>query len=151
MQQVGGTTVVIACVRTVNAILEQVRQARPVRKSDLRCGDCVLVTTENSIYSIRVLEGSTYSIRGGWFDRQGLSPVRISIAGCTWGGTVIRNDILAACGLHLEFGNRVVTSRIREFHVIREAVGQILSFRAAVSGELLLACYGSRWKIALAG
>jgi hypothetical protein len=142
---------VIACVRTVNAIVEQARQTRPVRKSDLHCGDCVLVTTENSIYSIRVLEGSTYSIRGGWFDRQGASPVRISIAGCTWGGSVIRNDILAACGLHLEFGNRVVTSRILEFQVIRESVGQILSFRPAASAELLLASYGSRWKTALTG
>ena len=28
-------------------------------------------------------------------------------------------DIVAACGLHLEFGNRVVTSRIRQFNVVR--------------------------------
>jgi hypothetical protein len=124
--------------------VEQARAARPVRKTDLRCGDCVLITTENSIYSIRVLEDSTYSIRGGWFDRQGMSPVRISIAGCTWGGSVIRSDILAACGLHLEFGNRVVTSRIRDFQVIRERVDQIVGFRAASSAELLSCCYGPR-------
>ena len=134
----------ITFVRTVNAIVEQARATRPVRKTDLHCGDCVLITTENSIYSIRVLEDSTYSIRGGWFDRQGMSPVRISIAGCTWGGSVIRSDILAACGLHLEFGNRVVTSRIRDFQVIRERVEQIVGFRAASSGELLASCYGSR-------
>jgi len=134
----------IAFVRTVNAIVEQARATRPIRKADLRCGDCVLITTENSIYSIRVLEDSTYSIRGGWFDRQGVSPVRVSIAGCTWGGSVIRSDILAACGLHLEFGNRVVTSRIRDFQVIRERVDQIVGFRHAASGELLAACYGSR-------
>ncbi|HEY6931178.1 MAG TPA: hypothetical protein VJA66_16005 [Thermoanaerobaculia bacterium] len=134
----------IAFVRTVNAIVEQARITRPIRKSDLRCGDCVVVNTENSTYSIRVLEDSTYSIRGGWFDRQGMSPVRISISGCTWGGTVIRSDILAACGLHLEFGNRVVTSRIRDFQVIRERVDQIVGFRPAASGELLNACYGSR-------
>jgi len=142
---------VIALVRTVQAIVQQARRARPVRKVDLQSGDCILITTENSIYSIRVLEDSTYSIRGGWFDRQGMSPIQISIAGCTWGGTVIRSDILAARGLHLEFGNRVVTSRIQEFHVIRESMEEITSFRAAASGELLLACYGSRWKLALTG
>ena len=34
------------------------------------------------------------------------------------GGRVIKNDIVAACGLHLEFGNKVVTSRIKKiFHI----------------------------------
>jgi len=134
----------IAFVRTVNAIVEQARATRPVRKTDLHCGDCVLITTENSIYSIRVLEDSTYSIRGGWFDRQGMSPVRISIAGCTWGGSVIRTNVVAACGLHLEFGNRVLTTRIREVRVIREEAGGRRRLRPIERGELLLACYGSR-------
>ncbi len=141
----------IARFRTVNAILEQARLARPVRKADLRCGDQVLVATENSVYSIHVLGDSTYSIRGGWFDRQGLSPVRTSIGGCTWGGTAIKSDIVAACGLHLEFGNRVVTSRIREILVIRDGAPESRRLRPADSRELLLACYGSRWDTALAG
>src|SRR5437867_7850757 len=110
----------IARVRTVEAILERACLTQLVRKTDLRRGDRLLVATENSVYSISVLEDATYSIRGGWFDRQGLSPVKTSIAGCTWGGSVIKNDIVAACGLHLEFGNRVVTSRIREVRVIRD-------------------------------
>jgi hypothetical protein len=142
---------VIAHFRTVNAILEQARLRRPVRKADLGCGSRVIVATENSVYSIDVLEDAMYSVRGGWFDRQGLSPVRISIAGCTWGGSVIKNDIVAACGLHLEFGNRVVTSRIREVHVIREGARDRRGLRPVESRELFLSCYGPRWDTASAG
>ncbi|HSS44652.1 MAG TPA: hypothetical protein VLO07_04855 [Thermoanaerobaculia bacterium] len=133
----------IARLRTVNAILDQVGHCRSVRKADLRCGDRVLVATQNSLYSVQVLEDSTYTVCGGWFDRHGLSPVRTSIAGCTWGGSVIKNDIVAACGLHLEFGNRVVTSRIREVRVIRDGVSGTLQVRPLEEGELLNACYGS--------
>jgi hypothetical protein len=141
----------IARFRTVNAILEQTKVSRPVRKRDLGCGDYVLVTTENSIYSIEVLEDATYCIRGGWFDRQRLSPVKTSIVGCTWGGTAIKNDIVAACGLHLEFGNRVLTSRIREAIVIRGGAPESERLRPIHSLELFLQCYGSAWNTASAG
>ncbi|HTY43303.1 MAG TPA: hypothetical protein VMH79_15645 [Thermoanaerobaculia bacterium] len=132
--------------RTVNAILEQVGASRPARKGELGCGDYVVVTTENSVYSIQVLAGSTYRVRGGWFDRQHLSPVTLSIAGCTWGGSVIKNDIVAACGLHLEFGNRLLTSRIRDVLVIRAGAAQEESLRPIHSPELLTGCYGARWE-----
>jgi len=141
----------IARLRTVNAILDQVMRCQSVRKADLRCGDRVLVATQNSLYSVQVLEDSTYSIRGGWFDRHGLSPVRTSIAGCTWGGSVIKNDIVAACGLHLEFGNRVVTSRIREVRVIRDGASESLQFRPLDNRGLLLACYGQRPQESMSG
>ena len=109
----------IARARTVNAILAQGHLSQPVQKSELRRGDRVVVATENSVYCINVLGDSTYSVWGGWFDRQGVSPIRLSISGCTWGGSVIKQDIVAACGLRLEFGNRVVTSRIQAIRVIR--------------------------------
>ncbi len=141
----------IARFRTVNAILEQAQRSRPIRKVDLGRGDCVLVTTENSVYSIQVLEDATYCIRGGWFDRQKLSPVRTSIAGCTWGGSAIKNDIVAACGLHLEFGNRVLTSRIREVLVIRGGASERQGLRPIHSQELFLSSYGPRWETASAG
>lgn len=76
-------------------------------------------TTTNSTYAIGVLEDGFYSISGGWFDRHGLSPLRTTIAGCTWCGSVINIDILAARGLHMEFGSQVVTSRIRNVQVAR--------------------------------
>lgn len=130
--------------RTVNAILEQTGGSHPARRGDLARGDYVVVTTENSIYSIEVLEDATYLVRGGWFDRQRLSPVTTSISGCTWGGSVIKRDILAACGLHLEFGNRVLTSRIREVLVIRGSRQAGESLRPVHSAELFACCYGPR-------
>ena len=132
--------------RTVNAILDQVGVSQPARKRELDRGDYVVVTTENSVYSIQVLENSTYLVRGGWFDRQRMSPVRLSISGCTWGGSVIKNDIVAACGLHLEFGNRLLTSRIRDVLVIRASAAQEQSLRPIHSPELLTGCYGVRWE-----
>ena len=131
--------------RTVNAILEQSGSSRPARKDDLGCGDYVVVTTENSIYSIQVLGDATYVVRGGWFDRQKMSPVTLTVAGCTWGGSVIKVDIVAGYGLHLEFGNRVLTSRIRGIRLVR-ASDQQVSMRPAEARELLRTCYGSRWQ-----
>ena len=117
----------IACARTVNLLLDQIGRLELVRKADLRCGDRLEVETENSTYSICVHEDATYSISGGWFDSQGLSPARLSIAGCTWGGSVIKSDIVAACGLRLEFGNRVVTSRIQEVRFVRERARELVN------------------------
>lgn len=132
----------IARARTVNLILDRLGLFETLPKSDLNCGDRVLVATENSVYSIRVLGESLYSISGGWFDRQGLSPARITIAGCTWGGSAIKRDIVAARGLRLEFGNRVVTSPIRKVRVIRGGERETSRLRLVSSRELFIACYG---------
>lgn len=132
----------IARVRTVDAILEQVGRFEALRKADLRRGDRVLVATENSLYTIRVEEDGSYSISGGWFDKNGLSPAITSISGCTWGGSAIKRDLVAARGLRLEFGNRVVTSPIREVRVIRGDERVLLGMRAIPAGELLRTCYG---------
>jgi hypothetical protein len=132
-------------VRTVGTILGQLRICRPIRKSELHSGDRLLVTTDNSVYSITVLEDATYSVRGGWFDRKGLSPVVTSIAGCTWGGSVIKVDVVAAHGLRLEFGNRVVTSGIREIRVLRAGSAEGCRLRSFDVNESLQACYGPRW------
>ncbi len=105
--------------RTLGAIVQHTDQLAAVRKNELRFGDRVIVTTCNSTYSIHVLENGKYVISGGWVDQNGLSPMTTHINGCTWGGSAIMIDIVAACGLHLEFGNRVITSRIRRFNVVR--------------------------------
>jgi hypothetical protein len=126
----------------VDAILEQVGRFEAIRKADLRRGDCVIVATENSLYSIHVENEGSYSVSGGWFDRNGISPVTLSISGCTWGGTAIKRDLVAARGLRLEFGNRVVTSTIREVRVIRGGIENLVGLRDAVSADLFRACYG---------
>jgi hypothetical protein len=144
LSRTGTPLAMLACARTVNAMLEQVGRIDYVRKADLRKGDRLLVSTENSVYSIDVNEDTTYSVSGGWFDSQGLSPARLSIAGCTWGGSVIKCDIVAACGLRLEFGNRVVTSRIREVRVVRgdHRTAFESRMRPVAREDLFRACYG---------
>jgi hypothetical protein len=136
---------VLALARTVNRLLDQVGRIDLVRKNDLQLGDRLLVRTENSVYTIRVHGDHTYSISGGWFDDQGLSPARLSISGCTWGGSVIKCDIVAACGLRLEFGNRVVTSRIVEVRLIRDGERILGDLPPARSNDLLRSCYGADW------
>ncbi len=105
--------------RTLGAIVQQTDQLEAIRKNDLRFGDRVVVTTCNSTYTIHVLKNGKYVITGGWVDKEGLSPMTTNINGCTWGGSAIKVDIVAACGLHLEFGNRVVTSPIQNVSVMR--------------------------------
>ena len=116
MQEIGQTAL---RHRTLGAVVDHIERLKMVRKADLELGDQILVTTRNSTYSIHVLQNDLYSVSGGWFDQQGLSPSKVEINGCTWGGRAIKWDIVAACGLHLEFSNQVVTSRIMRFQVIR--------------------------------
>ena len=99
-------------------LAEQAAHLKQVRKADVRPGDWVLVTTRNSVYSIIVLEGGRCSVSGGWFDAHGLAPCHTAVAGCTWGGAPIKIDALAACGLCVEFANRLVTSPVRRVCVV---------------------------------
>ena len=104
------------CVLT--DIVEESETLNQIHKSNLKAGDTIILKTNNSVYLIKVLEEEQYVVSGGWFDKSNLSPATTTINGCTWGSSVIKNDIVAACGLHLEFGNKVVTSRIKKiFHI----------------------------------
>lgn len=66
-----------------------------------------------------VIDDNYYLVFGGWFDRNGLSPTKIRINGCTWGGNIIKIDIVAACGLHMGYSDGLVTSKIREVTVFK--------------------------------
>jgi len=103
--------------RTLGAIVDNASDLRPVLKSDLARGDLVVVVTKNSTYSICFLGGDSYSVAGGWFDHNSSAPLTVGVNGCTWGGSAIKSDILAAPGLFLEFGNRVRTTRIQKVTV----------------------------------
>ena len=96
------------------SLTAQADTARGVRRSDVRPGDVVIVKTRNSTYSVQFGDCGTFVVSGGWFDRVFGQPFRTTIAGCTWGGTMLLRDYVAACGMHLEFGNRVVTSAIEK-------------------------------------
>ncbi|HET9481342.1 MAG TPA: hypothetical protein VFP98_06260 [Candidatus Polarisedimenticolia bacterium] len=96
-----------------------------VRRADLHLGDWVLVRTKNSSYSMVVLGDGRYRVSGGWFDKEGISPATVTITGCTFGGRAIATDVVAGRDLCLEFGNNVVTTRIRSVRVIRSDMSQV--------------------------
>ncbi len=106
-------------VQSLDKIVEETIRLKEVRKEDLQFGDMVIVRTRNSVYSLLAIDADDYIVSGGWFDRKGLSPMKATISGCTWGGSIIKVDTLAACGLRLEFGNRVLTTTIQRVSVIR--------------------------------
>jgi hypothetical protein len=98
---------------------EHLNSLEQVQRKDLLSGDRVLVTTRNSVYRIWVLGDGFYWVWGGWFERQRIAPQRVGINGCTWGGSAIKRDILAAAGLRMEFANSVLTTWIQQVRLIR--------------------------------
>ena len=115
----GESTGFFGLAPSLERIVAETVQPEQICKNDLQFGDLVLITTRNSLYSVHVLDTSAYLVSGGWFDRKQVSPVRTAIRGCTLGGSTIKLDTLAACGLRLEFSNRVVTTPIQKVCVIR--------------------------------
>ena len=104
---------------SLERIADSTNDLKQIYKSDLNFGDLLLINTRNSVYSIHVLENDIYLVSGGWFDKKRLSPFKTKITGCTWGGSIIKVDIAAACGLCLEFGNRVVTTAIQKVCLVK--------------------------------
>ncbi len=104
---------------TLETITLEASRVEQIRKCDLCWGDWIVIRTRNSVYTLRMLDDELFAVSGGWFDRQELSPHSVGVNGCTWGGSAIKQDIIAAPGLCLEFGNRVMTSRIRQVQVLR--------------------------------
>jgi len=100
-------------------IVNNADRLKQISKATLSLDDLVLVTTCNSVYKIRKKENNLFEVSGGWFDRKGLSPFVVTVRGCSWGGNIIKMDIIAACGLRLEFGNSLITSPIRKIAVIK--------------------------------
>jgi hypothetical protein len=99
---------------TLENIINQLGRMFTLYKSQLRPGDRLYLKTCNSLYSIQVVDDGHYLVSGGWFDKHNLSPFRIKISGCTFGGSIIKTDIIAAPGLRLEFENRLVTSPVQK-------------------------------------
>jgi hypothetical protein len=106
-------------VGTLDSEVRSSNQLRQIRKDDLHPGDWVYVKTIQSMYRIKVKGNGRYEVSGGWFERKGLQHSEIGIAGCTWGGSAIKIDIVAACGLRLEFANRLITSPIQKVFLFR--------------------------------
>jgi hypothetical protein len=99
-------------------IIELSDKLPQLKKSEVYPGDLLFVRTKNSTYKIKVGNNGYYFVSGGWFEKNKLSEVRTKITGCTWGGSAIKTDVVAVCGLYLEFGNKLKTSRIRKIFVL---------------------------------
>ncbi len=104
---------------SLEKIVKACSHLKQVRKANLQFGDLLVINTLNSEYTIYALDKGYYLVFGGWFEREGLSPMKTTINGCTWGSSIIKTDIVAACNLCLEFGNRVVTSPIQKISLVR--------------------------------
>lgn len=109
----------VRCGVTLARAVASASNLLQIRKKDVSPGDWIFVKTINSTYTIRVLCNGMYEASGGWFDRKGRSPMTTRIAGCSWGGSIIQTGLIAACGLFLEFGNRLITTPIQKIIVVR--------------------------------
>ena len=103
---------------SLNQISDEISKIQGIKKSEVEFGDLVLVYTKNSLYYVCILDHDVNLVFGGWFDRNNLSPQIVSIHGCSWGSSIIHTNIFAACGLHIEFSNRVITSPIKKIILI---------------------------------
>ena len=103
----------------LDAVTREAERLEGVRRADPRFGDWIVVDTRNSSYWMLCLGDGRYCVLGGWFDLRGLSPATITVRGCTWGGSAIHTELIAAPCLFLEFGNGVVTTRIQRVRLIR--------------------------------
>ncbi len=110
MKQIGAT--LSGLVRSSDPTLQ-------VKKDDLSPGDWVIIRTVRSEYRLRVLDGGLCEVRGGWFDRNRRSPITIGVTGATWGGSAIMPQVLAACGMRVEFRNRLITGPVKSIVFFR--------------------------------
>jgi len=94
-------------------------RAGAVRRQEVLPGDSIMVRTQNSVYALRLGDDGAFSVSGGWFRRKGRENIRQTITGCSLGGSMIRVDTIVACGFSIEFGNRLVTSPVRSFFLLR--------------------------------
>jgi hypothetical protein len=118
------TAVVPAFGRTLDRLAAAAAHVEGVWERDLCGGDWVIVSTRNSTYTLGVVGDGTYAVTGGWFSAMGADGSPVGVTGCTWGGCAILTGLVAAPGMHLEFGNGVRTTRIREVRTIRGQAGR---------------------------
>ncbi len=98
---------------SLSNLTDHASQATGVRRGDLNPGDVLMLYTLNSVYSARFLGDGTFAVTGGWFSQNHSDEVNTRIAGCTWGGKCIQQDLVASPGMRVEFGNRVLTSVVQ--------------------------------------
>ena len=109
------------CALSSVEILQRVGVKDGVWRSSLRRGDRLTIVTVNSVYKLTLMRNGSFMVSGGWFDRHHCNRTIVRVAGCTSGGSAINQELIAAPGMDLELGNRVVTTAIQQ--VIVEPIG----------------------------
>jgi hypothetical protein len=102
----------------LSALVKNASQSQGVRRNELNQGDVLMLYTQNSIYTARLVANNRFIVSGGWFDENGISGAETTIVGCTWGGSSIHREFIASCGMRTEFGNRVLTSILKRVVMI---------------------------------
>jgi hypothetical protein len=113
-----------ALARTLDRIAAHAGRIEGIRELDVTPGDWVIIKTRNSTYVLAALGSGHFRVTGGWFAASGLDHSNVRILGCTWGGSVIHTQLIAAPGMCVEFDNSVRTSRILEVCLFRDGGGK---------------------------
>jgi hypothetical protein len=108
---------------TLDKLTEYAHRYPEVHKDEVRKGDWVIIRTVRSVYTLHSLGDDLYEVRGGWFDKNGCGPVKTGVAGATWGGSVIMPQVLAACGMCVEFRNSLITSPVKKIVIVPKWLG----------------------------
>ena len=75
---------------------------KKIKKSDIKKGQRLIVKTTHSTYEFDYLGNNEYMVKGGYFDINNLSPCRVIINGCTWGGSMLKIDVVAVENMYME-------------------------------------------------
>jgi hypothetical protein len=108
---------------TLDRLSQTVHLFPHVRKDQVHTGDWIIIHTVASTYTLHAVGNGLFDASGGWFDKKGFSPMRIGVSGATWGGSSIMPKVLAACGMRVEFRNRMITSPVKSILVIPARLG----------------------------
>jgi hypothetical protein len=89
-----------------------------VKIKELPAGSVIYMTTENSVYTLEVVDPSECCViaYGGYFKKRNIEPAKTYIIGSTMGGSMIFKDQLIE-GLFCEFDKNVISSRIKKIYV----------------------------------
>ncbi len=107
--------------RTISQLAEAAHKQDGVRPADVHPGDWVIVRTKNSTYTLSAIGDGSFVVSGGWFAAERTEGQAIRVRGCTWGGSALLQQMVAAPGMCIEFENGVRTTRAREVRLIRGA------------------------------
>jgi hypothetical protein len=109
----------------LKSFTKAINRAPVLLKKDIAPGDRIFVKNLNSTYLLTAVDGEHFRVSGGFFDQNQASAVETTVTGCSWGGSFVKFDAIAVCGLRLEFGNRIITSPIISFAVFSGNFGLI--------------------------